>query len=65
VIYFSVVAEVAFPLVASGIGQFQAALHLLQSHAVSAVVLSGLGVVGVLNVAGDAVLVGLDADVDI
>ena len=55
----AIFAHASHPLVTARVGEVQTALHLLQADAVTAVVTRGFGVVGVLNVAGNGVLVGL------
>ena len=63
-ILLAVGCDAFFPRVVGEIGQFQAALYLLQADAVTTVVGGGLGEVGVADVAGNLIVVGIDADMD-
>ena len=64
VIGLAIVADASLPLITAGVGEVETALNLLESDAMTAAVAGGLGMVGILDVAGDGMVAGLQADVD-
>ena len=61
---FAIVADASLPLITARVGEVETALNLLKSDAMTAAVAGGLGMVGILDVAGNGMFAGLQADVD-